>query len=177
MIKKIIPLVTALTLSTSVMAQEMTEHENAESKFYVVGKALYILGDTIGEEEGNGGAGFGIDFGYRLEYGLSVEYDFSYSTNTIDTEAESLDADYMTHAIDLIYTYKATQELGVFAKVGYEYESETIEDEDASDTGAVFGAGVEYELSHLYSVVGEYEHSTIDGPRGDSIYLGLMVNF
>ena len=179
MIKKILPLVAALTLSTQVMANE---HEKEASNFYVVGKALYILGDDVQHEEahleGDSDIGFGIDFGYRVAYGFSVEYDFSYSTNTVTEEEFSADAEYMTHALDLVYTYHATEELGVFAKVGYEYEKEKITDYeiDSSDHGTVFGAGVEYELTHQYSLVGEYEHSTIDGPRGDSIYFGVMLN-
>ena len=179
MIKKILPLVTALTLSTQVIAHENEKHE---SNLYVVGKALYILGDDVKHEEttlkGDGGIGFGIDLGYRIAYGFSVEYDFSYSINTVKEAEESADSEYMTHAVDLVYTYPATKELGVFAKVGYEYEKEKINDYgiDNSDHGTVFGAGLEYELTHQYSVVGEYEHSTIDGPRGDSIYLGIMIN-
>jgi len=180
MIKKILPLVTVLTLSTQVMAHESTQEH--ESNLYVVGKALYIMGDDVQHEEahleGDGGIGFGVDFGYRIAYGFSVEYDFSYSINTVSEADESADSEYMTHAIDIVYTYPATKELGIFAKVGYEYEKEKITDYDidSSDHGTVFGAGVEYELTHQYSVVGEYEHSTIDGPRGDSIYLGLMIN-
>jgi len=179
MIKKILPLVTALTLSTQVMAEE---HKSQESSFYVVAKALYIVGDDVQHGEahlkGDDGIGFGIDLGYRLDYGFSVEYDFSYSTNDVEESEYSANADYMTHALDLVYTYPATKELGVFAKVGYEYEKEKITDYDidSSDHGTVFGAGVEYELTHQYSLVGEYEHSTIDGPRGDSIYFGVMLN-
>jgi len=180
MIKKILPLVTTLTLSTQVMAHGSTQEH--ESNLYVVGKALYIVGDDVQHEEahleGEGGIGFGIDIGYRIAYGFSVEYDFSYSINTVSEEEFSADTEYMTHAIDLVYTYHTTSELSVFAKVGYEYEKEKITDYDidSSDHGTVFGAGVEYELTHQYSLVGEYEHSTIDGPRGDSIYFGVMVN-
>jgi len=180
MIKKILPLVTALTLSTQVMANEDMHHEK-ESKFYVVAKALYTLGDTVEEEtttlDGDTGMGFGLDFGYRLEYGFAVEYDFSYSTNTVHAGAIEADADNMTHALDLVYTYEATEALGLFVKAGYEYEEESLENDTTHDDGAVFGAGAEYALNHNYSLVAEYEHSTIEGPKGDSVFAGVMFNF
>jgi len=181
MIKKILPLVAVATLSTQTMAHEHTQTE--EKKMYVVAKALTILGDTVEHEgttlKGDNGIGFGIDFGYRLQYGLSMEYDFSYAINSVKESQNSADADYVTHALDLIYTYRATHQLGIFAKVGYEYEIEKITDYaiDKKSHGTVFGAGAEYELTHQYSLVGEYEHSTIEGPRGDSIYCGVMINF
>jgi len=190
MIKKFLLIVAALMFTTQLMAAEEmhedTHHE--ESKYYVVVKGLYIMGDNTqhGEAtlEGDDGYGVGIDLGYRLEYGFSLEYDFSYSTNSVtekvaDEEPRSADATYMTHAIDLVYGYSVTKELELFAKVGYEYEIEKIDDYgiDNDSDGAVVGAGVEYELNSLYKIVGEYEHSTIDGPRGDSIYLGVMYNF
>ena len=183
MIKTLIPALAALTLTTQVMANEMTheEHAHEKSNLYVVAKAMYILGDDIQESTetltGDSGMGFGIDFGYRIAEGFAVEYDFSYSANTVHLENISADADYTTHALDLVYTYEATEDLGVFVKAGYEYESESIEDETSSDTGAVFGVGCEYSLSHQYAIVGEYEHSLIDGPRGDSIFLGALFNF
>jgi opacity protein-like surface antigen len=163
-------------------------HENKESKYYVVVKALNILGDNVkhGEAElqGDNGYGFGVDFGYRLQKGFSVEYDFSYSTNDVtellaDELPTTHNATYMTHAIDIVYGYEVIKKMEIFVKAGYEYELEKIDDlniDNGSD-GAVFGTGVEYELNHNYRLLGEYEHSTIDGPRGDSLYLGLMLNF
>jgi opacity protein-like surface antigen len=161
----------ACTLTSQIIANDATEQtqHDAESKLYVVTKALTILGDN----EGDTGYGFGIDFGYRLEKGFAVEYDFSYSTNTIEEE----DATYMTHSLDLLYTYHLTHKLGTFAKVGYEYESASIGSEDESDTGYILGAGLEYALTHSYGVVAEYEHSSIESTRGDSIYAGVLFNF
>jgi len=183
--KKIL-LAMMFVLITQLTAQENMHETN--SKYYVVVKALNILGDKVQHGEatldGDNSYGFGIDFGYRLQKGFSLEYDFSYSTNTVHEyvegeEPRSADASYMTHAIDLVYGYEIMHKLELFAKVGYEYEREKISDfeiDNGSD-GAVVGAGIEYEIGHAYKVLGEYEHSTIDGPRGDSLYLGLMYNF
>jgi len=166
-----------------------TEAVAEESRFYIVGKGMAIMGDTIAEEEaildGDNGYGFGIDIGYRLGHGFAVEYDFSYSSNTVTErkegfEPEEFDADYYTSALDLVYTYEMTETIGIFGKVGYEFEWETIDGlgiDSERDDGFVFGAGFEVAMNEKYKFVTEYEHSTIDGPRGDAIFAGLMVNF
>jgi len=169
-----------------VTEPEATEVE--ESKFYIVGKGMAIFGDTVTEEEsildGDSGYGFGIDIGYRLGNGFALEYDFSYSSNTVTEsregfEPEAYDFDYYTSAIDFIYTYEVTESLGLFAKAGYEYEWEHIDalDEKNTNNGAVFGVGLEVAMNESYKFVGEYEHSTIKGPRGDALFAGLMFNF
>jgi len=194
MIKKILLIGAALLFTTQLMAEEMHEGvdnkgmHHKESKYYAVVKGLYIVGDDVEHGEallsGDAGYGIGVDLGYRLEYGFSLEYDFSYSTNTVTEtvegeEPESADATYMTHAIDLVYGDEIVEKLELFIKVGYEYEIEKIDDYgiDKTSDGAVIGTGVEYEFDDSYKIIGEYEHSTIDGPRGDSIYLGVMYNF
>ena len=166
---------------------EMMEQEAVESTFYIVAKGMYMLGDTVNHElavlDGDKDLGYGIDFGYRFGNGFAVEYDFSYGINTVtETLAgitEEAKAKYYTSAIDLVYVYEMTETLGVFAKVGYEYEWETINayDIDGTDHGVVFGAGVEVAMNETYKFVAEYEHSTIDGPHGDSIFAGVMINF
>lgn len=170
----------------AVEIPEVQEH--AESDYYVIVKGLRIAGDTVDHEgvtlDGDSGYGFGIDLGYRLGHGFAVEYDFSYATNTVsEVEAGEVlakaDATYYTHAIDLVYTYELTETLGVFAKAGYEYEIEEIEEYniDADDNGFNFGVGAEVAINHKYKFVAEYEHSTIEGPRGNSIFAGVMYNF
>ncbi|MEN4053130.1 MULTISPECIES: porin family protein [Sulfurimonas] len=181
MIKKILLTLALLGLGTQLSAYE-TEVEK-ESSYYVVVKGIYILGDDVKHEDvilkGDGNYGFGIDLGYRLEHGFALEYDFSYATNDVKEDINTFNASYMTHALDLVYSYEIIHNTKLFAKAGYEYEKEKISDLniDNSSDGAVLGAGVEYELDHTYNLVVEYEHSTIDGPRGDSINLGVMYNF
>ena len=166
---------------------EVMEHVT-ESKFYMVAKALMILGDTVNHGEavldGDRDYGYGIDLGYRLGNGFALEYDFSYARNTVSEieNGEVLDeakATYYTSALDLVYTYEVTEDLGIFAKAGYEYEWEKISayDIDGEDHGFVFGGGVEVAMSESYKLIAEYEHSTIEGPRGDSIFAGVMYNF
>lgn len=163
---------------------------HAESKYYIVLAGMILLGDEVNHGEalldGNDdlGYGFGIDVGYRLGGGFAVEYDFTYGRNTVHeiiddsvvTEANSV---YYTSALDLVYTYEATENLGIFAKVGYEYEWETISELDIKEEehGFVFGAGVEYAINKSYKLLVEYEHSTIEGPHGDAVLAGVMYNF
>lgn len=167
---------------------EVMEHET-ESKFYVIAKALMIMGDKVDHGagvvlDGDRDYGYGIDFGYRLGNGFALEYDFSYARNTV-SEIEHGDliheakGTYYTHALDIVYTYEFTHTFGVFAKAGYEYEIEEIEEYhvDLDEHGFNYGVGVEYALNHKYKLIAEYEHSTIEGPRGDSVFVGVMYNF
>ena len=193
--KKILTALLAVNLMTQAYAGgdiEVVEPEAVEveeSRFYINVKALASLGAKAEHGEaildGDGGYGIGIDIGYRLGHGFAVEYDFSYAKNTVTEriehhEPEEFDAYYYTSALDLVYTYEVTETVGLFGKVGYEYEWETIDElgiDSSREHGFVVGAGVEIALNEKYKVVGEYEHSTIESPRGDSLYLGLMYNF
>ena len=166
---------------------EVMGHE-AESKFYVIAKALMIMGDKISHGhatlDGDRDYGYGIDIGYRLGNGFALEYDFSYASNTV-TEDDGHDhiqkakAKYYTHALDLVYTYEFTHTFGVFVKGGYEFETEKIKDLHIDDDkdGFNYGVGIEYALDHKYKLIAEYELSSIDCPRGDAIFVGVMYNF
>ena len=166
-----------------------TDEEQAESKFYVVIAGMMLLGDEIQHGEalldGNDeyGYGFGIDIGYRLGNGFALEYDYTYGKNTVYeiTAHEEIKArsTYHTSALDIVYTYEATENLGIFGKVGYEFEWERISELDISERedDFVFGAGIEYALNEKYKLLAEYEHSLIEGPHGDAILAGIMYNF
>lgn len=162
--------------------------EAEESAFYIVAKGLTVSGDTVSHEEsildGDRGYGFGIDFGYRLGHGFALEYDFTYATNKI-TETnefgykEEGDAIYYSHALDLVYTHRLSNTVGLFAKGGYEYEIEEIDafEIDQNDHGFNYGVGIEWSMNKQYAFVVEYEKSTIEGPRGDALFAGVMYNF
>jgi opacity protein-like surface antigen len=163
--------------------QEVAEYES-ESNFYIIFKGLMIIGDTVTHEEavldGDRDYGYGIDLGYRLGNGFALEYDFSYASNTVKEDDENASkATYYTSALDLVYTYEITESLGIFGKVGYEYEWEKISnfEIDSRDSGFVYGAGIEVAMTEAAKFVSEYEHSTVKGPHGDSIFAGVMFNF
>ncbi len=171
-----------------VVETEDVEIEVEESRFYVVAKALASLGEEVEHGEalldGAGGYGVGIDFGYRLGNGFAIEYDFSYAKNRVtekilNVEPEKVNAHYYTSSLDLVYVFEVTETVGIFGKVGYEYEWETIDalNIDSRDNGFIAGIGLEVGINERYKFLLEYEHSTIDSPRGDSLYAGLMYNF
>ena len=164
------------------------EVEQEELRFYIVVKALTILGDETEHGEallkGDRDYGFGVDIGYRISYGFAIEYDFSFSKNTVREtkvgyEPEYVDGEYMTSSLDLVYVYEATERVGLFVKVGYEYEWEEIEELgiDSTEHGFILGVGTEISINEKFKFLMEYEHSTIEGPRGPSVYAGIMYNF
>lgn len=171
-----------------VTEEHIAHHETEESNFYVIVKGLTTSGDTVLHEtnilDGDRGYGFGIDFGYRLGHGFALEYDFTYSKNTV-TETDELndkeegDAKYYAHALDLVYVHHLSHTMGLFVKGGYEYEKEEIAafEIDGSDHGFNYGVGLEWSMNDKYALVVEYEKSTIEGPRGDALFAGVMYNF
>ena len=190
--KKILTLLAVSSFATlNIYAAEVEEneiHEEAKSGFYVAVKAIATLGDSIKEEdstlEGDTGVGLGIDLGYKLAYGFAVEVDATYVGNTVTEtlstgESEEFSASYITSSLDIAYKYPVTHTIGFVAKCGYEYEIEKIDglDIDNTETGFVFAGAVEYEVSEDMAVLAEYEHTTIDGPRGDSVFAGVVYSF
>jgi opacity protein-like surface antigen len=181
-------LVSAVLFGVSVYGAQMEhkEEHHKELPNYVAVKGMYTLGDDYTnehgiKEEGDDGYGIAIDLGRRIGYGFAVEIDFSYERGdiTVFEGEEHFDetVEYYTTSIDLAYVYELTHHFGVLAKVGYEYEYESLEREHIDDTGFVFAAGAEYAFHPHYKAVVEYEISTIDGPKGDAIFAGLMYNF
>ena len=164
-------------------------HDHKESKYYIVVSGLVLLGDEFEHGEalldGNDkpGYGFGLDIGYRIGNGFALEYDFTYGKNDvkeiIGSDIREVDSEYYTSALDIVYTYEATEHLGIFGKVGYEYEWEKITELgiDSKEHDFVFGAGIEYKVNESYKAIVEYEYSMIEGPHGDAILAGFMYNF
>ncbi len=204
-IQKFLYLSVALLLSTTLFATEVSDEEDAsrahieakhhkEGNLYIVAKGLISMGDTYTEEatntepeaklKGDTGQGFGIDLGYRLGYGFATEFDFSYAhttvTKSVSGEADvRAGADYYSYGIDLLYGYHLNEEIVVFAKVGWEIEKEKISAFGINGTndGFAYAAGLEYGLSQQWALVGEYEGSLIDGPRGNNVFAGVSYTF
>jgi opacity protein-like surface antigen len=187
--KKIFTLLALCSLSAFGSSEmEHSQKHEEENKFYVSAKAIVTLGDSIQEEEvtldGKRGLGIGVDLGYKLDYGFSVEVDGTFVSSNVEEiqengDSEEFKATYITTSLDIAYKYSVTHDLGVVLKTGYELEIEKINDLDIdnSETGFVFAGAVEYELSEETAILAEYEHSTIDGPRGDSVFIGMLYSF
>ena len=167
---------------------EAVEHSEEKSDFYIAAKALATLGSSVDEEnltlKGDTGAGLGIDLGYEISHGFSVEVDATYAANTItetnnDTgDSEDFSAWYATSSMDIAYRYMATEALGLVVKGGYEVEYEKIDTkESATNSGFVYAAALTYEINEYIGILGEYEVTTIDGPRGNSAFAGVEYSF
>lgn len=173
-------------MEPDVEVPEIHESSHGESKFYIVAKGLRVLGEKYDNdgvtEDGSSDYGFGIDFGYKLSEHFALEYDFSYSKNTVveideHKDEEEVTGTYYTSAIDIVYTHHLTHHFGLFVKAGIEIEQETIGHSDVTSLGIVGGVGAEYALNEHYSLLAEYERSSIRGPRGDGIFVGVMYSF
>lgn len=154
--------------------------------------------------EGRIGKGVGIELGYKFGYGFALESDWTFARNTVEEtdcsdhaseEEESVhaheaahsggchyvesDAEYYTVSLDLVYLLHLTHNLGLFFKTGVEYETEQIEalDIKAYDTGMVYAFGAEYAIGNHAAFLMEYEGTTIEGPRGHSVFAGLAYHF
>ena len=204
-IQKIILGTAVLFASSGLYAEETSKSEDPsrthieakhheEGDFYIVPKVLVSLGDTYTEEatvsepeaklEGDVGGGVGLDLGYRIGYGLAVEFDFAYAHTNVTKrvageEDVSAGADYYSFGLDLIYGYHVNESFVVFGKAGWEIEQEEITDLDISGTnnGFAYALGLEYGLSDHWALVGEYEGTLIDGPRGNSVFAGASYTF
>ncbi len=178
-----------LLLCGSAFAQE---HSEKSGEFYVVTKALMTTSSHVDEGEGVSvdgevGGGIGLDIGYTLPYHLALELDTSYSKNSVTEkeivhgELEEIDASasYWTYAFDVVYTLPVWHHFALMGKLGYEVEHEEIKElhMDKEDNGVVYGAGVEYHIASHYDALFEYEQSSIDSPRGSSLYAGLKYIF
>jgi len=157
------------------------EEPKKEGGFYTVLKANYNMGDDVDALSTDSGYGVGLDLGYAFGNGLALELGVGYDKNQLDNATEN-DVTYQTASLSLAYTYDITKAFGVFAKVGYGMEKTDIDDDagltyDDSDSGVVYGAGVEYKISDKYGVVAEYEGTTMDSLRGDVVGVGLKYNF
>lgn len=182
-------------VSMSAYAEEVeaaTEHSEEKSDFYIAVKALSTLGSSIDEEnaagesvtlKGSAGYGLGIDLGYEISHGFSVEVDGTYAANTVtetaaNGDSEDFSAYYMTSSMDIAYRYMATEALGLMVKGGYEFEYEKIDTKDsATNSGFTYAAALTYEINEHVGVLGEYEVTTVEGPRGNSAFVGIEYSF
>jgi outer membrane protein X len=193
-------ILSAMLLTASAFAHEEAEaaHEehvaaiHSETGFYGAVKALVTLGNDVDEGEGvtlegDSGKGAGIELGYKIGYGFAVEADATFARNRVtevrcieeECEREEGDGEYTTVSLDLVYNYHITHHAALFVKGGYEYETESIDslDVNGNDTGFIYAVGTEYAVGEHTAFLLEYEGTTIDGPRGNSIFAGLVYAF
>ena len=182
--KKVFIAICITIMSMNLMAEE-TGHHNSHSGLYVISKALVTTSVKV-DHEGNTlesgiGRGLGFDLGYKITNSLAIEADFSYDQNEIEENNDGIkiDAKYYTYAVDVAYTKHLNHSISFMAKLGYELEDEQIHELHISqfNQGFIYGLGLEYVLHDQHELVVEYEHSTIESTRGQSIFLGVKHSF
>jgi len=176
----------SMSSASLLLAQE---HHAKPGEFYVVAKALMTTSETFEESEHSTlkseiGGGVGVDIGYTLPHHFAVELDTSYAKNSVEEHSnenasQSALASYWTYAFDVTYTLPLSHVFGIMGKVGYEFEHESIDalHIEGDDSGLVYGGALEYHMSEHYEALFEYEQSTIESPRGASLYAGLKYIF
>ncbi len=159
---------------------EHREHHK-EPPYYVSIKGIYNLGDTYKDEEGDPAYGFGIDLGFTLMHGFSIEVDGTYENSDVKrvdiADSEKVNIKYYTSSVDLVYVYEFNHHFGAIFKVGYEYEYEKTKEATNNDTGFIGALGLEYIINDRYNGVVEYEKSQIKSPKGDMVMAGVKIKF
>lgn len=179
-----------LLAATLTLAEEPHHHEpvHSETGWYAAAKGLITLGNKVDHEgatlEGNNGRGIGLELGYKIGAGFAVESDVTFTRDQITHKEEGeapvdVDGSFVSYSLDLAYVYHLTHHLGTFFKLGYEYETENINDLEISEseTGMAYAAGFEYAVGSHTALMLEYEGSTIDGPLGDFVFAGVLYHF
>jgi len=199
---KLVALVAALLFFNSTLFANETEKtesdlaadkEHYEKGVYVAAKALITLGDTKDEGEsilqGGMGKGVGVELGYKFSYGLALEADATHAKNRVtekkfnetsgEYEFEESDGSYSTVSLDLVYNHHLNHYAELFIKGGYEMEFEKIADFniDTTNSGVVGALGAEFTASEQIALLLEYEASSIKGPRGNSVFAGVVYRF
>jgi len=171
-----------LILNVSVIYADQIKKDklhNETTPYYLALKYIYAFGDNYEDVTGDKGYGIGIDLGYRLYHHLSIEIDFTYeNSNVIDAEENSReDIKYYTTSLDLVYAYEVFHRTSIIFKTGFEIEYEKEKKSTKKSEGIIFAVGVEYDINSRYKFISEYEKSTVNGPKGDVIMMGIVYNF
>lgn len=166
----------------------LSEKENL-TPYYMVVKFMSSKGGTVYEEnavlDGNRAHGIGIDVGYKFNPQFGVEFAGTYGRGDVKKTEESLPeieiagAEYTSYALNLVFSQPLLDEIGFFAKLGYEKEHEKICAFDMSEDayGVDYAVGFDYELDEHKAILIEYEKTTIDGLLGDLYFAGLEYRF
>jgi opacity protein-like surface antigen len=179
--KKIIVAASALLALSQTANASSSEHSNG---FYVVPKAVVIMGDTIqhgGHElKGDAAVGIGMDLGYSFTENYAVELAVTHAEADIKEDGVATgDAEYTTYGVNAVYSRTLTGHLRGLVKLGYVWEYEKMDEAHIKETlsGIAYAAGLEYGINDNMEVVFEYEAAEVVSSRGDTLMLGLKYKF
>lgn len=178
--KLIVAFIGAVVLSQNANASS----DGHGSGFYIVPKAVVVLGETIGhhghEIDGDSGVGIGVDLGYSFTKNYAVEAAVTHAEADVKEDGhEAGDAEYTTYGVNAVYTRNIVGHLGFLLKLGYVWEYEKMDELHIKETlsGIAYAGGLEYGVADNMELVLEYEGAEIKSSRGDSILFGLKYKF
>lgn len=185
-LKKVI--VSGLTLFAVSQTAYASSSSEDKSGFYIVPKAVVILGDTImhhGHElDGDSGVGVGIDLGYSFNANYALELSVTHAEADVTGEDHAHHivtdtAEYTTYGFSAVYTRNIAGHLGFLAKLGYAWEYEKMDHLELKETlsGVTYAVGLEYGVADNMEVVFEIEGADVVSTRGKSLLFGLKYKF
>ncbi|WP_310441655.1 porin family protein [Sulfurimonas sp.] len=181
-LKKVI--VSGLTLFAVSGTAYASSSSEDKSGFYIVPKAVVVVGDTImhhGHElDGDAGVGVGIDLGYSFNANYALELSATHAEADVVEDAHVTDtAKYTTYGFNAVYTRNLVGHLGFLAKLGYGWEYEKMDKLHIKETldGVTYAVGLEYGVAENMEVVFEVEGANVTSSRGESLLFGLKYKF
>ena len=151
---------------------------HAAGNWYLGGAVTQTFVDENGiDDDDTGGKVFG---GYRFNDYFAVEASY-YDFGKLDEGVNQLDID--GGSLSIIGSIPVAERFSIFGKVGiHDWDVEvsgpvTSRFSDDSDTDAFYGIGVEYALSDLWDIRGEFERYEVDDFDLDVVSIGVSFNF
>ena len=176
-----------ITVAIGAFAAHEVEPHKTTGHWYVTVKGTQISGGEHEELKGSTGHGVGMEVGYEFTNHIALEGMIVRATNDVTATDEVTHdkiegtGEYMTYGINAAYIWHVAHNTIVVGKIGLVNEHEKIdleeEEETADDYGYDYGVGVEYEISPSLELLVEYEHESIEGTRGDDLFLGAKYVF
>ncbi len=179
--KVIVSGLTLLAVSQTAYASSSSEDK---SGFYIVPKAVVILGDTIMHHghklNGETGVGAGIDLGYSFNANYAVELSATHAeADVVEDDHVEDTAEYTTYGFNFAYTRILVGKFAILAKLGYSWEYEKMDNLHIKETldGLTYALGFKYGIADNMDFVFEAEGANVTSSRGESLLFGLKYKF
>lgn len=180
-LSKIIVGATALLALSQTVNASSAEHAGG---FYIVPKAVVIVGDTITHHghvlNGETGVGIGIDLGYSFTENYALELAATYVEADVVEDGHDEDtAEYTTYGANAVYSRTIIGHLRFIGKLGFAWEHERMSKLHIKETlkGATYAAGLEYGINDNMELVFEVEGANVTSSRGEGVMFGLKYKF
>ncbi|MDT8339766.1 MAG: outer membrane beta-barrel protein [Sulfurimonas sp.] len=177
-------IVSGLTLLAVSQTASASSSSGDGSGFYIVPKAVVVLGDTIMHHghklNGETGVGAGIDLGYSFTPNYALELSATHAEADVVEDDHIKDtAEYTTYGFNFAYTRILVGHFAILAKLGYAWEYEKMDKLHIKETldGVTYALGFEYGVAENMELVFEVEGANVTSSRGESLLFGLKYKF